>query len=476
MKIAEFASECNPFFKTGGLADVAYALSHTLKELGHEVIVGLPYYKTARLEETPEYLGSYDVYLSWRVQEAKIFHLKKAGVDFYFIQNDYYFGRERLYGYDDDGERFAFFSLACRTLLKFLSFRADIVQVHDWQTAMLPCLIKEGLPFDPFYQKMHYVLTIHNPAFKGILDRYFLHDFFGLDDSLYFTGKVRFEGMVSTLKSGIVYADKVTTVSPTHRNELLSPEGGQGLDGVLRFREGDFVGILNGIDTEEWDASKDPFIKASYDLKNRDMAFKENRKDLLESMGLKDADVPVYGIVSRLSWQKGIDLIIDDFYSLLREKDARLVILGSGEYGLEQRAEALRREFSDKVAIYIGYNETLAHKVYAGIDFFLMPSLFEPCGISQMISQRYGALPIVRYTGGLADTVCGYIGSNLETADGIGFNDYNDAGLSYGLNMSLALYGNKEAHQKVIANAMRKDQSWKKSARLYEGLFESLIH
>lgn len=477
MKIAEFASECNPFFKTGGLADVVFALSKTLASLGHEVIVGLPLYKGTRLDEKEklECLGSYDVYLSWRVQEAKIFHLKKDGVDFYFVNNDYYFGRDRLYGYDDDGERFAFFALACRTLLKFLSFEADVVQTHDWQTAMLPCLIKEGLPFDPFYSRMKYVLTIHNPAFKGMIDRYFLRDFYGLDDSLYFTGKVRFEGMVSTLKSGIVYADKITTVSPTHRDELLSPEGSQGLDGVLRLRENDFVGILNGIDLEEWDPSHDPFIKEKYDKATRAAALPENRADLLKTMGVPDGQGPVYGLVSRLSWQKGIDLIIDDMWTLLGREDARLVVLGSGEYGLEQRLEALRRAYPDKVAIYIGYNEALAHKIYAGIDFFLMPSLFEPCGISQMISHRYGALPIVRYTGGLRDTVEGYDGRNAESADGIGFNDYNDAGLDYGLGLAASLYKDKKTLGTLVGNAMGKDHSWKKSALLYLSLFQSVI-
>jgi len=476
MKIAQIASESNPFFKTGGLADVVYALSEELASFGHEVIVALPYYKSGNYGPSlPEYVGSYDVYLSWRVQEAKVYRLLKNGVSFYFIGNDYYFGRDRIYGYDDDGERFAFFALAARTLLKFLSFKADIVQCHDWQAAMIPCLVKEGVSYDPFYQGMRFVLTIHNPAFKGMIDRYFLNDFYNLDDGLYFSGKVRFEGMVSTLKSGIVYADKVTTVSPTHRAELLSDAQGQGLSNVLRLREGDFVGVLNGIDIEEWDPSSDRFIAAHYDAKSIGEGKKKCRENLLSSLHIQDHGGPVYGLVSRLSWQKGIDLVIDEFYRKLSE-GASLVILGSGEYGLEQKCEALRSAFPDSCAIYIGYNGALSHKIYAGSDFFLMPSLFEPCGISQMISQRYGTLPIVRYTGGLVDTVHGYLpGEDVKEADGIGFNDYNDQGLGYGLYLSDRVYADKALFAKLRQNAMKKDHSWAKSARAYEAIFASLI-
>ena len=475
MKIAVFASESNPFCKTGGLADVAFSLSSSLARKGHEVIFGLPFYKNLKLgKRKPKEIGSFNVSLSWRRQEARVYRLDEGGVIYYLLGNDYYFGRDALYGYPDDNERFAFFALASKALLKFLSFKADIVHVHDWQAAMLPCLIREGEKKDPFYCDMKFVLTIHNPAFKGLMDRFYLHDYFNLDDELFFSGKVRFDEMVSTLKSGIIYADKITTVSPTHRDELLRNDGGHRLDGVLKLREADFVGILNGIDTEEWNPSKDKNIAKNYDAKTFEAAHLRNRQDLLESFHLLDQKGPVYGIVSRLSWQKGIDLIAECFSKKLNE-NCNLVILGSGEYDLERRCEELRARFSEKCGIYIGYNDALAHKIYAGIDFFLMPSLFEPCGISQMISQRYGALPIVRYTGGLKDTVNGYLGDNENIADGIGFNGYNDSGLGYGILMSDTLYRKKDSLRKCQENALNRDHSWKKSADAYETLFESIV-
>ncbi len=475
MKIAVFASESNPFCKTGGLADVAFSLSKELAAAGHKVVFGLPYYKNLRLgDKKPKEIGSFNVYLSWRVQEARIYSLNEEGITYYLIGNDYYFGRDSLYGYDDDGERFAFFALAAKSLLRFLSFDADVVHVHDWQAAMLPCLIKEGKPFDPFFRKMKFVLTIHNPAFKGLLDRYYLGDFYNLDDHLFTSGQVRFDGMVSTLKSGIVYSEKITTVSPSHRDELLRNEGGHNLDGVLRLREDDFLGILNGIDYTEWNPLADAFIAVKYDASSRASLHEQNRADLLSSFHIVDQKGPVYGLVSRLSWQKGIDLVIDNFENLL-SKNVNLVVLGSGEYGLERRFEDLRARYPEKCGIYIGYNEKLAHKIYAGIDFFLMPSLFEPCGLSQMISQRYGALPIVRYTGGLRDTVKGYTGKANEKTDGIGFNDYNISGLSYALGVAEGLYQNREAMEKCVANAMMANHSWKRSAALYEKLFFSLL-
>lgn len=475
MKIAFFASEANPFCKTGGLADVSSSLSAALVKMGHEVIFGLPYYKNLRLgNKKPRFVARYTVHLSWREQEATIYSVEEKGVTYYLIHNDYYFSRDAIYGYPDDGERFAFFTLAIKDLMKVISFKADIVHVHDWQVAMLPCLIREGSPLDSFYSKMKFILTIHNPAFKGMLERYSLGDLYNLPDYLFMNGQVRFENQVSTLKSGIVYADKITTVSPTHREELLTTQFGQGLEGVLELRRGDFSGILNGIDYEEWNPSKDRFIAKNFTRSTLKEAKKKNREDLLASFNLPSRSGPIYGIVSRLSWQKGIDILIESFRKMLR-KDVSLIILGSGEYDLEQKCESLLREFPGKVGIYIGYNETLAHKIYAGCDYFLMPSLFEPCGISQMIAERYGTLPIVRYTGGLKDTVEGYNGKNLTVATGIGFNDYDVSGLDYALGLSLDLGRDNVDYFNCAKNAMAIDHTWKKSASLYEKLYLSLI-
>lgn len=477
MNIAMFASEANPFAKSGGLADVVYALSVELGKKKNDVIIALPYYKSIKKKfgYLGRNLGSFEVRMSWRKQNATIYEEKREGITYYFIENPYYFDRDNYYGYADDGERFAFYALASVELLRFLNFKADIVHVHDWQGAMIPCLIKEGKKGDSFYQDMRFVLTIHNPAFKGMLDRYHLGDFFNLNDEIFDNGNVRFQGMVSTLKSGIIYSDKITTVSPTHRAELLTPLGSQGLSDVLLLRKDDFAGFTNGIDTKEWCPWLDKSIAKRFNRRNVENAKHVNQKDLLEAFGLHWYGGPVYGLVSRLSWQKGIDLVINSGRKAL-EKGANLVILGSGEYELEQKFEALHREFKDTCGIYIGYNDVLAHKIYAGSDFFLMPSLFEPCGISQMISQRYGTLPIVRYTGGLVDTVEGYTGDNLEEANGIGFNDYNEEGLDYAFEISRRLYSNQKEYYVVARNAMALDRSWASSAKNYLGLYKELVN
>lgn len=475
MKIAMVASECAHYAKTGGLADVVFALSDALGKAGEEVSVVLPFYAKSKDKYLPkcQKIGHFDVYMSWRKEEAHVFFYQDKNFKTYLIANDYYFGRDNLYGYQDDGERFAFFSLAARGLFRFLGERVDLIHVHDWQTAMIPCLLKEGPRFDDLYDNTKTVLTIHNPAFKGMIDRFFLNDFYGLSDELYDSGKVRFEGMVSTLKSGIVYADAVTTVSPNHAQELLTPMGSQGLSGVLNMRKDDFVGIVNGIDTDEWNPATDEFIAKKYDAKNLEEGRHANQADLLRAFGIKYYGGPVYGLVSRLTYQKGIDLVLPAIRKQL-SNGASFVVLGSGEYPLEQAFENLRRDYPDTVGIYIGYNEELSHKVYAGSDFFIMPSLFEPCGIGQLIAQRYGCLPIVRYTGGLVDTVHGYQGGNDDVADGIGFYDYNVEGLDYALGVSRQIHSDQTLYYRLCRNAISLERSWKHSARQYLDLYRRL--
>lgn len=476
MKIAMVASECAHYAKTGGLADVVYALSDALGKLKEEVVCVLPYYASMRGKVTGKanYRGSFSVYMSWRKEEANVYEVDDGHFRIYLIENSYYFDRDNLYGYNDDGERFAFFSLAAKQLFRHLDWKPDIIHVHDWQAAMIPCLVKEGPRFDGFYDGIKFVLTIHNPAFKGMIDRFFLNDFYGLSDELYDSGKVRFEGIVSTLKSGIVYSDKITTVSPNHAKELLTPLGSQGLYGVLNLRADDFSGILNGIDTDEWNPKKDPQISCRYDKNNLEEGRHKNQAALLNAFNIKYFGGPVYGLVSRLTYQKGIDIVVPAMRKVLSQ-GASFVVLGNGEYALEQAFENLRRDYPDTVGIYIGYSDPLAHMIYSGSDFFLMPSLFEPCGIGQMIAQRYGCLPIVRYTGGLYDTVEGFDGSNDEVATGIGFRDYNVEGLDYALSLSRELYADQKKYYKIAANAISLDRSWKRSASAYRKLYAGLL-
>lgn len=476
MKIAMIASEINPVVKSGGLADVVYSLSKELTIIGEEVICVLPYYLAVDRDNKVKVkrIGEFDVSMSWRKQKAVIYRTYIDGIAYYLIDNEYYFWRDNLYGYHDDGERFAFFSLAASQLLEFVDFQADVVHLHDWQVGMVPCIIKNLYKGNPFYSKMKFAFTIHNPFFQGNLDRYFLNNFYGLPDSLFDDGSVRFNDQVSTLKSGIVFSDKITTVSPNHAKELLTPEGGKGLEGVLRLREKDFSGIVNGIDTAEFDPRHDPFIYRTFGADDFQIGKKADRKALLDACGLHDNGGPLFGFVSRLTFQKGIDLIIHDAPTHLRH-GAMIIALGSGEYELEQGLEELRSEFPEQVGIYIGYNNKRAHEIYAGLDFFLMPSLFEPCGIGQMIALRYGTIPLVRDTGGLRDTVIGYDGKNADKADGIIFEDYDDGGLMYASAVATKLYEDKKSFNKIITNAMKADHSWKKSAEAYIKLYKSLI-
>jgi starch synthase len=481
MNIAMLASEALPLSKTGGLADVVYALSKELaKDPKNEVIIFTPNYRNAKINAFPRLkdLGEIAVDLSWRHLHAHLWEAKLGRLRYILIGNSYYFDRPSLYGYHDDCERFAFFGNACLAALRFLKFAPDILHVHDWQVGMVPCLLKEKDEYknDPLFAHTKTVLTIHNPAFKGFIDRYFLADFWGLPDSLYDNGQVRFDNMVSTLKAGIVYADKITTVSPTHRNELLSPYSDQHLNGVLELRKDDFQGILNGIDEEEWNPAHDAYLAKTYTAKTWKEGKETNQQQLLSTFSLTKGKGPIYAMVSRLSWQKGVDLLLEAAPQFVGPNvEGTILILGSGEYALERRVQALRDAYPSRVGVYLGYQNALSHLIYAGADFFLMPSLFEPCGISQMIAQRYGTLPIVRYTGGLRDTVEGYDGDPNQYADGIGFRDYDLGGLTYGMSKANELYHQPEEYARIVGNALRKDNSWKKSAAAYLRLYHEAL-
>jgi len=472
-KIAMIASESNPLVKTGGLADVVFSLSKALRAQREDVRIVIPFYPQVwgKLHEAPKQVARVEVRMNWRNNAANVFLAKLGGVPFYLIQNQQYFERDAVYGYDDDGERFAFFAQAALKALEAVGFAPDIVHVHDWQAAMVPCLLKAG--HLDFFASTKTVLTIHNPAFKGAMDPDALYDLFNLPLSLYENGSVRLDGRFSTLKAGIAYADKITTVSPTHRNELLTQDGGWGLDGVLRYRQDDFCGFLNGIDYDEWNPKKDSKIPMPYDADSFAKGKEEAKRALFAKTYLRDHGGPTFGLVSRLTFQKGVDLVRDIMPKLL-EQGAHFLCLGSGERMLEQDMENLRSRYPSQVALYIGYNDLRAHEIYAASDFFLMPSSFEPCGISQLIAQRYGSLPIVRYTGGLRDTVEGYVGWNQGTATGIGFESYDYYGIDWATSMAMGVYRNKPAFEQMVRNAMNKDNSWDHSASLYRGLYETL--
>lgn len=475
MKIAMVASEARPLAKTGGLGDVVYSLSKELISLKEEVIVILPYYESIKRQALtfPTYVGEFEVHVSWRKEKANIYKTVADGVTFYLIDNPKYFARNNFYGEFDDGERFAFFTIAARHLFSFIDFIPDVIHIHDWQVGMLPTIAREDKHPENKLRNTKFVLTIHNPAFQGLLPANCLGDIYGLPSYLYDNGTLRFKDQLSTLKAAIIYSDRITTVSPTHRLELLTEEGSMGLASVLRLREDAFIGILNGVDTGEFDPSKDehieyPFNKVNF-YKNKAL----NKELLFKELGIVDKGQPLFSIVSRLTWQKGMDLVFAAAHELAN-KNCNIVILGSGEYQYEQMAEQLRAMYPETVAVYIGYNDSLAHQIYASSDYFFMPSLFEPCGIGQLIAMRYGTLPIVRRTGGLKDTVEIYNGFNAETATGFGFDSYSHYEMIRTSWYAYDNYWDLPLRKKLMKNAMKFNSSWTKSAKEYLKVYKSI--
>lgn len=478
MNILMTASEALPFCKTGGLADVSYSLSKEFVKLNHNVSFVLPFYKgiEKKVHKKFNHVCDLIVTMNWRKLNASIYHVVYDKIDYFLIKNDYYFERDNgLYGYYDDGERYAFFSLAVIELMKYLPIKFDVLHLNDWQVSMLSCLIKTKYGADKYFSKIKCILTIHNPLFKGYINRDSLFDLYNLPTNLYDEGKVRLDGQVSTLKAGIVYSDKITTVSPTHRNELLTIDGSKGLYYDLLLREDDFIGIVNGVDEKEFNPRKDKNIYVMYNESNVNTLKSKNKVEFCKENGL-NPKVPLFAIVSRLTSQKGLELI----YGMAQEvvnHNGTFAILGSGEYDAEcffNRFKALNPKNS---YVYIGYNDLLAHKLYASCDFFIMPSAFEPCGIGQMIAHRYGALPIVRRTGGLVDTVTclNNDNSNYLKTDGIGFDDFSNFEANESINKAFNLYYSNSKYMNALRkNAMKKDHRWKKSALMYIDLYNSI--
>lgn len=473
MKVVMVASEAKPFIKTGGLADVVYSLSKELVVLGHEVSVIIPFYDAIRQKRnfSCKKLFSFPINMSWRNNEGSVYVAYNNGITFYLIDSAQYFLRDHIYGDDDDNERFAFFTLASKELLYRLNSKPDVIHLHDWHVGVFPCLIKEDDYAREYFKNTKLVFTIHNPAFQGTMDKSCVTDYFNLPEALFYSGKIEYNGAFSAIKTAIIYSDVITTVSPTHREELLSNEGSYGLNHALKLREFEFYGILNGIDYLEFNPKEDDLIYQTYSPENVAEGKKENKKQLLEQLHIKSFNKPLYSIVSRLTWQKGVDLVIDAAYNLASQ-GANVVILGSGERRYEDRFEELRDRYQENVALYIGYNDELAHKIYAASDFFLMPSLFEPCGLGQMIAQRYGTLPMVRTTGGLRDSVFGYNGKNIKLANGFTFDDYDGAAFVRVSNTTMDVFNDSKIFDELRKNAMAVDNSWTKSAKNYLEIYK----
>lgn len=470
------AGEGLPFIKSGGLADVIGSLPFELTKKGHEIRVVLPLYlKIAqKYHDGFTHEKSFSVNINYHEVPVAVWSSMVKDVKYYFIEHQGYFERDTLYGYNDDGERFAYFQKAVIEMLNQLNYWPEIMHSHDWHTGMIPVLCKEGHSFDERYRNIKHVYTIHNMAYQGNFGVEMLDSCLGLDYRLFDNGNVRYDGGISFMKSGILYADKVTTVSPTYSQEILTPQYGEHLEMVLNMRKYDLWGITNGIDVEYWNPKTDPEVPYHFNRVNVEKAKKLNKISLQKEMGLEeDENVMLVGVVSRLTWQKG-------FYLLMEQLDAlcalpiQLVVLGSGEYAIEEKMEQLQAGNRGKIAFYSGYNESLAHRIYAACDLFFMPSLFEPCGISQLISMRYGTLPFVRETGGLKDTVTPY-NEFEKTGNGFSFYNYNSNEMMDVLRMAVSVYYDRPEDWKILVrNAMSTDVSWEKSAYTYCLLYKEL--
>lgn len=478
MKTILFAAgEGLPFIKTGGLADVIGSLPQALLKQGYEVRVVLPLYKKIAEKNKKDFtfVGTRQIVAGYINQPANFYMQELNGVTYYFVEHQGYFERETLYGYPDDGERFAFFQRAILELLEEVNWVPDILHEHDWQVGMLPLLAKVHYGWDERMVNMKHVMTIHNLAFQGNASEQALWDWFGLDHSFYEDGSVRFDTGISYLKTALVYADKITTVSPTYAKEILTPEYGERLDEVLRYRGNDLWGIVNGINVEEWNPETDKLLAKNYKAKAWIMGKKANKKALQEELGLEVRDdVLLIGLVSRLTNQKGIYMITEKINEILA-LDVQFVVLGTGEKEAEGSFRWMEDNYKGKAVYYQGYNEELAHRIYAGSDLFLMPSYYEPCGLGQIIAMRYGALPLVRETGGLKDTVQPY---NQYTGEGTGFSFWskNANDMMYTLRWATEqFYLNRDGWKQLVTNAMTKDVSWDNSAAVYKQLYVELL-
>ncbi|HHX49111.1 MAG TPA: glycogen synthase GlgA [Clostridiales bacterium] len=477
MKILFVSSEAGPFVRTGGLGDVIGSLPKTLSQLGEEVGVVLPLYEeiSADFRNKMEFIGSLVVPLGWRQQYGGLFKLEWENVSFFFVDNEYYFKRKGLYGHFDDGERFAFFSKAALELLPLMSFGKkqtppDIIHCNDWQTGLVPVMLDSFYRDIDYYKHIKTVMAIHNIEFQGEMDKYVIDNVFGIPAS--HTSIVEYKGNANMLKAGIESANKVVTVSPTYANEIKDPFFAHGLEDIIRARSFKISGILNGIDVDLYNPEKDKALFAKFSAKNPQKKA-VNKKELQKLFNLpQKANVPLIGMVTRLTSQKGIDLVIRVIHDIL-SLDLQLVVLGTGDWKYENALNDIVSQYPTKMASAIYFSADVASKIYGGADMFLMPSKFEPCGLSQMMSMRYGTIPIVRETGGLKDSVTPF---NPETKKGDGFTflTYNAYDMLDAIKRAVGTFANKEEWSALMKNVMAKDWSWERSAKEYIALYKSM--
>lgn len=480
LKIFLACSELAPLAKTGGLADVTAALSAYFDSTGHDIRVLMPFYASLDLagleiEIVPE-LQELELNLGdrsfkyWIVRASS----ENEGPDIYLLQCPELYGGTELYSGPDEHLRFILLSRAVFEMCQQTGFAPDIFHCHDWHTALVPLYLKKLYGWDKMFRNSKSVLTIHNIGYQGVFGTDIL-DETGLSACSEMLDQEDLQdGRINFMKTGVMHADFLTTVSPTYSREILEPEYGMGLERHLRARDGSVAGILNGADYAEWSPDTDPMIPFPYtpdDLEGKE----KNKQALMEEMGLEyQFDTPLVGMITRLTYQKGIDLVQEMMSDTLDSHDFSLVVLGNGEEEYEQFFNWLQSEYPGRVGFYQGFNNQLAHRIEAGSDIFLMPSRYEPCGLNQMYSLRYGTLPVVRATGGLADSVQHFDAAN-GTGTGVIFHDFDANGLKWALGSALDLYTNKHAWRQAVFNGMKKDYSWKEQGKYYIDRFRKLL-
>jgi starch synthase len=476
MKILFATSEAAPFVKTGGLGDVAGTLPVTLKEKGVDVRVIMPKYRCIPQEfkDRMTYINHIYIDMAWRKQYCGVFQLEYKGCTFYFIDNEFYFNGDKPYNYiHEDVEKFAFFSKAVLSILPSLDFRPDLIHCNDWQTGAIPVYL-DVFQDNPFFRNIKTITTIHNLKFQGRWGLKGVKDIMGINDSYFTKDKLEFYTDANLLKGGLVYSDKISTVSNTYANEITTVEYGEGLSGLLSARHNDIVGIVNGISYEEYNPAIDDKIYEKYDIDSVFEKKKINKLKLQEELNLpRDENKFMIGIVSRLTEQKGFDILAQALEQLCND-DVQIVVLGTGDSHYENMFRHFAWKYSNKLSANIYFSDALAHKIYASCDAFLMPSRFEPCGLSQIISLKYGTIPIVRETGGLKDTVVPY---NEYTGEGTGFSfsQYSANDMLFVTRYAKGIYYDKrEQWHDIMTNAMSQDFSWSVSADKYINLYSSL--
>jgi len=475
MNVLFIASECTPFIKTGGLADVVGSLPSELIKLGIDARVVIPKYKDIPndLREKIAFKKRITVSLGWRFQQCGIEELEQDGITYYFLENEYYFDRSGVYGFGDDAERYAFFCRAVLDMLPHLDYKPQVLHCHDWHTGLVSVFLKAQYHDDPFYSDIRTLFTIHNLHYQGNYPMYESEELLDLGEDYFNMDSLEFFGEASYLKGGLVFSDLLSTVSKSYAEEIQTAYYGEKMEGILAARKDSLIGIVNGINYSSYDPLSDPHVFFPY--RNSSIKKQANKLKMQEILGFPASEeTPLLAFINRLVEQKGIDLI-EHIAEEMLGLGVQLVILGTGDEKYHRFFGELAERYPRQVAAIFKFDEILARQIYAASDMFLLPSRFEPCGMAQLIALRYGSIPIVRETGGLKDTITPF-DAESKKGNGFSFSQYNAHELLFTVKRALEFYGEKGLWSQLINNATKHDFSWKSSAKEYHALYERLVN